>query len=185
MKFLIRLLSLMDVKNGYTNLRQEKYLQPLLTLGHSGIDYSGYIHEAVGKVWYNHNEENATTPYLLSLTIDYDPLSLINLTGFFNWDEASGYKIPFDIMNYTIDYKGKSGINRHEYRYLRGFQNQFVMVMTQLKLKDTGKGNNKYELISPTLENEQEPGYWESLELIHRYYFDKDKVNELVEDIYE
>ena len=174
------------VKNGYTNLRQEKYLQPLLTLGHSGIDYSGYIHEAVGKVWYNHNEENATTPYLLSLTIDYDPLSLINLTGFFNWDEASGYKIPFDIMNYTIDYKGKSGITRsEEYRYLRGFQNQFVMVMTQLKVKDNGKGDNKYELVSPTLENEQEPGYWESLELIHRYYFDKDKVNELVEDIYE
>ena len=174
------------VKNGHTNLRQEKYLQPLLTLGHSGIDYSGYIHEAVGKVWYNHNEENATTPYLLSLTIDYDPLSLINLTGFFNWDEASGYKIPFDIMNYTIDYKGNSGITRsEEYRYLRGFQNQFVMVMTQLKVKDNGKGDNKYELVSPTLENEQEPGYWESLELIHRYYFDKDKVNELVEDIYE
>ena len=135
----------------------------------------------------DNNEENATTPYSLSLTTDYDPLSLINLTGFFNWDKASGYKIPFDIMNYTIDYKGKSGITRsEEYRYLRGIQNQFVMVMTQLKLKDTGKGDNKYELISPTLENEQEPGYWESLgELTHRYYFDKDKNYELVEDIYE
>ena len=59
------------------------------------------------------------------------------------------------------------------------------MVMTQLKVKDNGKGDNKYELVSPTLENEQEPGYWESIELIHRYYFDKDKKNELVEDIYE
>ena len=175
------------VKNEHTNLRQEKYLQPLLTLSHSGLDYSGYIYEAIGKVWYDPNEENATTPYSLSLTTDYDPLSLINLTGFFYWDEASGYKIPFDIMNYTIDYKGKSGITRsEEYRYLRGIQNQFVMVMTQLKLKDTGKGDNKYELISPTLENEQEPGYWESLgELTHRYYFDKDKIYELVEDIYE
>lgn len=173
------------VKNQYPDIRQEKYLQPLLTVSHDNPDHSGYIYETVGKVWYDNNDDQATSPYILSLTIDYDPLSIINLTGFFEWDEYTGYKMPFDIMNYTIDYEGRRGFVKPENRYLRASQDQFVLVMTQLKLKDNGKGDSKYELVSPALENEQEPSYWDSLELIHRYYFDKDMFYELVEDIYE
>ena len=156
-----------------------------MTVNHDNLDYSGYIYETVGKVWYDNNDDQATSPYILSLTTDYDPLSIINLTGYFEWDEYTGYKMPFDIMNYTIDYEGRRGFVKPEHRYLRASQEQFVLVMTQLKLKDNGKGDSKYELVSPALENEQEPSYWDSLELIHRYYFDKDMFYELVEDIYE
>ena len=88
-------------------------------------------------------------------------------------------------MNYTINYKGNSGFVRPEYTYLYHIQDQFVMVMTQMKLKDNGKPSSKYELVGSTLENEQEPCYWESLELVHRYLSDRDKNNELVEGDYE
>ena len=173
------------VKNGYPKVRQEKYLQPMLSVSHEPLDVSGYISEVIGKVWYDQDDNTKLTPYRLSLTIDYDPLSTKLLTGFFEWDEMSSYKTPYNIMNYTVDYKGKSGIVKPEYTYLYHIQDQFVMVMTQMSLKDNGKPSSKYELVGSTLENEQEPCYWESLEVVHRYLSDRDKNNELVEGVYE
>ena len=57
--------------------------------------------------------------------------------------------------------------------------------MTQMSLKYHGKPSSNYELVGSPLEIEKRPNYWDSLELINRYCFAKDKKIELVKDIYE
>ena len=175
------------VKNEYPKVRQEKYLQPLMMVTHDGLDESGYLKEVVSKVWYDaeSSDQMNTTPYLFSLTTDHDPLSMLLLTGFFTWVEGESYNDLFDIMKYTTGYAGKSTFESPERLYMYNLHSFYVMVMTQMSLKDNGKPSSNYELISAALENEQEPDFWESLELTHRYYYDDGMSFELVEDIYE
>ena len=59
------------------------------------------------------------------------------------------------------------------------------MVMTQMSLKYHGKPSSNYELVGSPLEIEKKPNYWDSLELINRYRFEKNKNFEKVKDIYE
>jgi hypothetical protein len=59
------------------------------------------------------------------------------------------------------------------------------MVMTQMSLKYHGKPSSNYELVGSPLESEKKPNYWDSLELINRYRFEKNKNFEKVKDIYE
>ena len=59
------------------------------------------------------------------------------------------------------------------------------MVMTQMSLKYHGKPSSNYELVGSPLEIEKKPNYWDSLELINRYCFAKNKNFEKVKDIYE
>lgn len=170
-------------KNPYTKVRQEKYLQPMMVMAHVDLDHSGYIKEVVTKVW---NEDDHTpSPYLLSLTNDYDPLSFYTFSTVSVWDEATNYTVPYDIMKYTTEYQGSSAMVKPQYTYMHNFLDLYVMVMTQMSLSDKGKPNSSYELVSAALENEQEPDYWESLELIHRYCYDEGVNMEMVEDIYE
>ena len=175
------------VKNGYTKVRQEKYLQPIMMVTHDALDNNGYLKEVVSYVWHDGKsmDEMITTPYLMSLTTDYDPLSVALLTGYYKWDEEESYSDLFDIMNYTTGYEGKSTLEKPERVYMYEYYNYYVLVMTQMSLKDNGKGNNNYEVISDALENEQEPDFWESLELTHRYNYADGVCFELVDDIYE
>ena len=175
------------VKNGYTKVRQEKYLQPIMMVAHDGLDESGYLKEVVSYVWYDAvtMDQMVTTPYLFSLTTDHDPLSIVLLTGLFGWNPNESYTDLFDIMNYTTGYAGKSTFEKPERVYMYNLHSYYVLVMTQMSLKDNGKGNNNYELISNPLENEQEPDFWESLELTHRYNYADGVCFEMVDDIYE
>lgn len=178
-------------KNKYSQVRQEKYLQPFLVVEHEdNLDPNNIQRETVTKVWRDQdNDQYAPSPYRLSLTTDYDPLSFNKLTGFWSWDEEVCYKVPYDIMNYASEhFKNDQGIyvvTKPKYKHIAYYLNYYVMVMTQMSLKDHGKPSSKYELIGSQLEIEQEPDYWGSLELINRYRFEKNKNFEKVENIYE
>ena len=178
-------------KNKYTDVRQEKYLQPFLVVEHEdNLDPNNVVRETVTKVWRDQdNDQYAPSPYRLSLTTDYDPLSFYKLTGFFSWSEEECYTVPYDIMNYVSEhfknYQGIYVVKKPKYRHIAHYFDYYVMVMTQMSLKDHGKPSSKYELIGDQLEIEQEPDYWGSLELINRYRFEKNKNFEKVKDIYE
>ena len=174
------------VKNQYTDVRQEKYLQPIMTVAHQGLDDGNFIKETVTKVWYDRSPENINemipTPYLLSLTTDYDPLSFNKFVSYFEWTWEESYQVPFHINSYTTTYQGRtSEFTMPLCNYLHGVNDLYVMVMTQMSLKDHGKANSSYELVYKRLEDEMEPDYWTSLILSHRYYFDEGMNNELVE----
>jgi hypothetical protein len=176
-------------KNKYTQVRQEKYLQTLLVLAHDGVDSDSNQTEIVQKVWPNPDGDGSTTsPYYLSLTTDYDPLSYSKFSMVNAWDEKINYLKPYDIMNYITEHYLSNGIyiiKKSEHTYMRGLLDFYVMVMTQMSLKDHGKPSSSYELVGSPLEIEQEPDYWGSLELINRYRFEKNKNFEKVKDIYE
>ena len=178
-------------KNKYSQVRQEKYLQPFLVVEHEdNLDPNNIQRETVTKVWRDQdNDQYAPSPYRLSLTTDYDPLSFNKLTGFWSWDEEVCYTVPYDIMNYASElfknYQGIYVVTQPKYKHIAYYLNYYVMVMTQMSLKDHGKPSSKYELIGSQLEIEQEPDYWGSLELINRYRFEKNKNFEKVKDIYE
>ena len=179
-------------KNNYMDKRQEKYLQPLLYVTHKGLNNTGTkILEEVSKVWYDREiDTDHASPYLHSLTMDYEPYSFEKLIGLAPWgpegdENAMGYYDgPFNIMNYTTGYTGVNDPIMPERLYLNNYESLYVMLLTQKSVKDNGKPYSGFTKLCEIAEF-LEPDYWESLDMTERQIFDKDKHRVIVNNIYE
>ena len=171
-------------KNEFSKLRQEKYIQPILTLTCEELTEGGQKRiERIVKTWYDPDKgSDVPTAMPLSLTTDYDPLSY---SYFMNSSAPEvGYNELFNVMNYVYDTARKE---KSEYRHMNGYQDDHVLLMTQTSVKDNGKPYSKFTMIIDykLWEELYQPDYWKSLDLTERRVFDKNGYYVPVEDIYE
>ena len=171
-------------KNQFSKLRQEKYIQPFLTLTCEDITEDGQKRiESIVKTLYDPNEgSDVPTAMPLSLTTDYDPLSYSYFMG--TPAPEVGYNELFNVMNYVYDTGSKV---KSEYRHMNGYQDDHVLLMTQTSVKDNGKPYSKFTMIiNYELWAElYQPDYWKSLDMTERRVFDENGYYLPVEDIYE
>jgi hypothetical protein len=171
------------VKNEYPKVRQEKYLQPYLQLNQYDELLTGKIIEKVWKVW------DGNSPYMFSLTTDYDPLSYGKFSdrryysSFTNAEptEEKGYNKPFNILDYALDFNGTHFTSSNFHYAMNGSENALVLVMTQTSVKDNGKKHSGFERVEMD-EECFEPDYWLSLDNTQRTM---DNSLQPVENIYE
>lgn len=179
------------VKNKQTKVRQEKYLQPFLILMHDGqmSDDGTKMKEMVVKCWDDPKTfELSSMPY--SLTTDYDPLSFEYFSGYpikYNGSDFYGdlgYYGIFDIMNYTTDVPWLNETDLEEpLCHMSGYYNDYVMVLTQLSVKDNGQPYKNFTTEVSKYEYNKD-AYWKSLDQTERLVYSDGKV-EIEKNIYE
>ena len=198
------------VKNKATKLRQEKYLQPFLVLMHDGRMSEGgdKMLETVIKCWGDPDKDGEISSMPYSLTTDYDPLSYEYFSGIkINYYKADYWDMPdeeyfdkagdndfdgkygygirgaFDIMNYASDVNTEDLLpSTHEYTHMKGYLNDYVMVLTQTSVKDNGK---PYKDFTDVVHNgKHQWRYWTSLEETERLVYGDGKAV-IEKNIYE
>lgn len=195
------------MKNPYEKVRQEKYLQPFLVLTHEGQTAKRKFAEVVYKTWADpvNTFSKTPTPYCMSLTTDYDPLSFNYFAAMSEWNVKApapnsdihytdyyigGYDEVFDIRKYFIEFDPSNEDTNHRYQrsgyyHMNGEADRFdnVLIMVQCYVKDHGEPFKEFTLVTKKDEVEQ-PDFWKSIDNTERRIFDRKKNMTLDKNIY-